>query len=115
MIYFVKKRLIFSVVSGGVEEDTITFESCRKLVDEWITASEVEIASALLSADKELRGAVEGAAGMAMACFIKERHKYRGRHVVVICCGGNVGADALDQAAQLSNQSPHRASNDCNT
>ena len=101
------------VVAGGVEEDTITFKPCHELVDDWVTASEVEIASAMILASKELlHGAVEGAAAMAMACFIKERHKYRGKHVVIICCGGNVGADALDQAAQLAQQSPCRALHD---
>ena len=75
-------------------------------------ASEMEIASAMMSAIEGLHGAVEGAAAMAMACFIKERHNYQGKHVVVICCGGNVGADALDQAAQIVQRSACHALHD---
>lgn len=71
-------------------------------MDEWVTVSEAEIASVLLQSSKELSCPVEGAAAMAMACFVKERWKYSGKNVVVICCGGNVGAESLKDAIQLS-------------
>ena len=88
--------------AGGVEEDAITFEPCVQHVDEWVTVSEAEIASVLLQSSKELPCPVEGAAAMAMACFVKERRKYSGQNVVVICCGGNVGAETLKHATQVS-------------
>ena len=81
--------------------DSITFEPCAKLVDEWITVSEKEIASAMLGISSESCGPVEGAAAMAMACFIKEREKYMGKSIVMICCGGNVGAETLAIAGRM--------------
>ena len=90
-----------SYPAGGIEEHSITFEPCAKLVDEWITVSEREIALALLGISNEPCGPVEGAAAMAMACFIKERRKYIGMNVVIICCGGNTGEETLAHAAQI--------------
>lgn len=87
--------------AGGVEENTITFEPCANLVGEWVTVSEAQIASAMLGMSKELSSAMEGAAAMAMACFIKERTKYAGMRVVVICCGGNTDKESIEHAAQL--------------
>ena len=87
--------------AGGVEENSMTFGPCAKLVDEWITVSEREIALALLGISNELCGPVEGAAAMAMACFIKERRKYTGMNVVIICCGGNTGEETLAHASQI--------------
>lgn len=81
--------------------DSITFEPCAKLVDEWITVSEEEIASAMVGASNESCGPIEGAAAMAMACFIKERRKYTGMRVVIICCGGNTGKEVLANAVRI--------------
>jgi len=33
---------------------------------------------------------VEGAAGVAVAAFIKEAKRYRGKTVAVVICGGNL-------------------------
>ena len=46
--------------AGGVDADAITFEPCRRFVDEWLTASEPEIARAMIGAlhqhDERLEG-----------------------------------------------------------
>lgn len=92
----------FVISAGGIETDSITFGPCAELVDEWITVSEREIASALLGiSNDESCGPVEGAAAMAMACFIKERKKYTGKSIVIICCGGNTGEETLATAARI--------------
>lgn len=66
-----------------------------------VLATEKEIASAMVQSEKHLSCVVEGAAAMTMACFIKERNKYVGQKIVVVCCGGNVGIEAMEQARQL--------------
>ena len=38
---------------------------------------------------------------MAMACFIKERRKYTGMRVVIICCGGNTGKETMANAVRI--------------
>ena len=76
--------------AGGVEEGSITFELARRVVDRRILVSEDEI----LDAMKRLMDAegweVEGAAGVALAAFLKVRRDYEGKHVAVVLCGGNL-------------------------
>jgi len=38
---------------------------------------------------------VEGAAGVALAAFLKEHEKFRGQNVVIISCGANISMDKL--------------------
>jgi threonine dehydratase len=76
--------------AGGIEPGAITFELCRSLADEYLTVTEAEILAAmqLLERTHELR--VEGAAGVALAGYLRQAERWRGKPVVVILCGGNV-------------------------
>jgi threonine dehydratase len=40
---------------------------------------------------------VEGAAGVAVASFIKEVDKYEGQTVVIIICGANITTEKLKE------------------
>jgi threonine dehydratase len=81
--------------AGGVEKDAITFEWCRTLGDEFVTVSENEIRQAMRSVQETHHLAVEGAAGVALAAFLRTAGAWRGKTVVVILCGGNVEPDVL--------------------
>lgn len=83
--------------AGGVESDTLTFEPCRDLVDEWILVSEREIREALLSFATLHAMEVEGAAGVALAAVAKDERRSPGDQSVVVACGGNVSAEAFDE------------------
>ena len=48
--------------AGGVDADAITFEPCCRLVDEWMTASEPEIARAMIGALEQHNERLEGVA-----------------------------------------------------
>ncbi|NDH24066.1 MAG: pyridoxal-phosphate dependent enzyme, partial [Actinobacteria bacterium] len=50
--------------AGGLEDDTITFDICRALVDRWVDISELEIARAVASMIDDHHHLVEGAAGV---------------------------------------------------
>jgi threonine dehydratase len=81
--------------AGGVEQDAITFELCRELVDEFVLVGEPEIAQArrrFIDFEHQL---IEGAAGVALGAMLKQREALAGRQVVVLICGGNVGRDTL--------------------
>ena len=43
-------------------------------------------------------GAPAGAAGVAVAAFVKRATELRGQHVVIVCCGGNAAQETLDVA-----------------
>lgn len=106
--------------AGGVEAGAMTFDLCRRLVDEWVTVSETEIGDAMRAAWRDVTTAasarayataaadaaplmVEGAAGVAIAACMKHRRLQRQRHAssssatavaLVVVCGGNVDPEA---------------------
>ncbi len=84
-----------------MEEGALTLEPCMQLVDEWATASEPEIAAAMLGLRDSDGVRAEGAAAMAAACFRRQSERWAGRTVVVVVCGGNVGDEAFARAARL--------------
>jgi threonine dehydratase len=73
--------------AGDLEPHTITFESCRSLVDRWVLQPEERIARALERHRETTGGEVEGSAALALATA--EDLDVEGP-VVVIVCGGNV-------------------------
>ena len=81
--------------AGGVEQGAITFDWCRTLGDAYVTVSEDEIRQAMRSVLETHHLAVEGAAGVALAAFLRQASAWCGKTVVVILCGGNVGPDVL--------------------
>jgi threonine dehydratase len=81
--------------AGGLEEGAITFEWCRTLGDAYVTVSEDEIRQAMRSVLETHHLAVEGAAGVALAAFLRQADAWRGKTVVVILCGGNVDPGVL--------------------
>ncbi len=82
--------------AGGIEADSITFDLCRDLVDEFVLVGEAEIAAAMRAYIDAERQPIEGAAGVALAALCAEPELARGRKTVVIICGGNVSQDVMD-------------------
>jgi threonine dehydratase len=81
--------------AGGIEQDAITFDLCRTLVDEFVLVSEAEIAAAMCQFIDFEHQLIEGAAGVALAAMLKQKDTLVGRKVVVLVCGGNVSRDTL--------------------
>ncbi len=81
--------------AGGVEPGAITLDLCRALVDHRVLVSEDEIAAAMRLVIGRHHTLIEGAAGVAVAAYLKEKERYRGRRVVIILCGANIGLDRL--------------------
>lgn len=81
--------------AGGVEEGAITFDLCRRLVDRWVTVSEDEIAAAMRLVIGRHHTLIEGAAGVAVAGYLKDRERFAGRRVAIVLCGANVAPETL--------------------
>ena len=76
--------------AGGLEPGSVTLEICRNVIDRSVMVSEEEILSAMQRV-RTLRGwLIEGAAGVAVAAFLKHALDYAGKTVVAVICGGNV-------------------------
>ena len=76
--------------AGGIEAGAITFAACRSLVDDWVLVSETEIRTAMIRVFDRHRLVIEGAAGVAVAGFLKMASRLRGQRVVLVICGGNI-------------------------
>ena len=81
--------------AGGLEAGAITFETCREVVDDFVLVSEAEIADAVRLLVSRHHTLVEGAAGAALASFMKCADQFRGRDVVVVLCGANIDPAVL--------------------
>jgi threonine dehydratase len=81
--------------AGGIEADSLTFEPCRTLVDHYLKVSEAEIAAAVRFFIDHHHMLIEGAAGVAVAACLQEPHRFQGRNLAIVICGGNIGTDQL--------------------
>jgi|TARA_B110001454_G_scaffold74701_1_gene72249 threonine dehydratase len=81
--------------AGGVEMGSITFELCQRIVDEFILVTEDEIADGIRIGVEKHHQLIEGAAGAAIAGFMKQKDKLNGQRVVIVMCGGNISSEVL--------------------
>lgn len=81
--------------AGGVEKGAITLDLCCTHIDESILVEENEIKSAMLSVMNQHHMLIEGAAGVAVAAFLKVHENYRGKKVAILICGANIGTEKL--------------------
>ncbi len=92
IIEFPEDYTLSESTAGGVEPGSITFELARKATHRSVLVSESDIMDAMLWA----RGhdwTIEGSAGVALAALFQEAHRYEGKSVVVLFCGGNLSPE----------------------
>ncbi len=90
--------------AGGLEADSITFDICRELVDEWVDITEQDIASAVTNMIDDHHQLVEGAAGVAIAAATAQAAAAPGSRIVAVSCGANVSSDALGRMIAAANR-----------
>ena len=74
----------------------LTFEHVRKLVDEIVTVSEEEIASAILYLLEKEKTVVEGAGAVGVAALMQRRIRgLEGKRVVAVVTGGNIDVNLV--------------------
>ena len=81
--------------AGAIEPESITFELCRTLIDDSLLVTESEIEAAMKFVLERHRLIIEGAAGVAVAGFLKAAGS--SRCCAVVLCGGNVNRETLIQ------------------
>lgn len=82
--------------AGGIEADSVTLPLCMELVDDWASATEEEIASAMRLIYREHGIKIEGAAAVTVACFLKYGKCLTGKQVALVICGGNISDEYFD-------------------
>ena len=84
--------------AGGIEAESVTFELCRDLVDDYVTVTEDEIREGILLVIREHRYLIEGAAAVAVAACLKAPKRFAGGNVVVVVSGANIDPRVLKEA-----------------
>jgi threonine dehydratase len=84
--------------AGGLEQGSVTLEVCSRVIDRSVLVSEEEILSAMRLVQHAKGWLMEGAAGVAVAAFLKEAPRYVGKNVVIVICGGNVSPEVREIA-----------------
>jgi len=73
--------------AGGIEPGSITFDICRKYVNDFILVSEDEIKEAIRSILFRHFMLIEGAAALPVAALLKNRDRFKGKNVVLVLTG----------------------------
>jgi len=81
--------------AGGIDADTITFEVCRTLIDDWMLLAEEEIAQAILFAAERQHLLIEGSGALSIAALLRDPQRFAGQTVVLIVSGSKLGMDTL--------------------
>lgn len=81
--------------AGGLEANAITFDLCQTLVDDYILVSELEIRDAMRLFMETHHMLIEGAAGVAIASYLKHKELCQGKSVVIVICGANISLETL--------------------
>ncbi|MFI3326679.1 MAG: threonine ammonia-lyase [Clostridia bacterium] len=76
---------------------TLTFENCMKYVDEIVTVSDDEIATAILSLMERQRLVSEGAGAVAVAAVMFDKLPIKGKKVCAVVSGGNIDVNILSR------------------
>jgi len=81
--------------TGGLEPGSVTFELCRSAIDRSVLVTEDEILRAMQFVMETEHWVIEGAAGVAMAAYLKDAERYRGKTAAVVICGRNLSEAVL--------------------
>ena len=75
--------------AGGMEPGSVTLEIAQQVIVRSVFVTEAEILDAVRRIYQQDDQLVEGAAGVAVAAFLKSASDYAGKTVVIVICGGN--------------------------
>ncbi len=81
--------------AGGLEPNAVTFDICKKFVDDFILVSESDIKNAIIFCIERHQLLIEGAAAISIAAFMKDRKRFAGKNVVLIISGKKISLEQL--------------------
>jgi threonine dehydratase len=83
--------------AGGIEPGSVTFEICRRVVDEMVLLDEDEIAGAICDLYEHEGVVVEGAAALTVAALLREPRRFAGKRTVLVLSGGSIDRETLSR------------------
>jgi threonine dehydratase len=83
--------------AGNLEPGSMTLPLCQKVVDDTILVTEEEIGDAMRLAHKEFGIKIEGAAGCALAGYLRDQKRIGDKKACVVICGSNIDQEKFDR------------------
>jgi threonine dehydratase len=91
------KPTLSDASAGGIEKGTITFDICKKFVDDFILVTEEEIKEGIKLFIEKHNLLIEGTGVLPAACYLKTIEKFRNKNVVLILSGARISLDQLKE------------------
>ncbi len=95
IIEMTTSETICDATAGGVDPHTMTLNLCQQYVDEYILVTENEIKNAILNVMQMQHQMIEGAAGVALAAFLKNADRFLNKNIIIILSGANISFETL--------------------
>ncbi len=89
----------------------LTFDFCKKYVDEIFTVSEDEIASAILTLLEKEKIVAEGAGALSVAAVMFDKIPLKNKNIVCVISGGNIDVNILSRVINRGLLNTGRLSN----
>lgn len=83
--------------AGGIEQGSITFDICKKYVDDFALVSEQEIKEAMRLLIEKHFSLVEGAGALSVASFLQQKELYKSKTVVLVLSGSKIALNQLKE------------------
>ncbi|MDH5467714.1 MAG: threonine/serine dehydratase [Candidatus Aminicenantes bacterium] len=83
--------------AGGIEKGSITFDICKKYVDDFVLVSEQEIKEAMRLMIEKHFSLVEGAGALSVASFLQQKEIYKRKTVVLVLSGSKIALAQLKE------------------
>ncbi len=83
--------------AGNLEPGSVTLDVCQDAIDRHALVSEEEILGAMRRMARTEHWLIEGAAAVAVAAYLQDAERYRGRKVAIVLCGRNLSAEVLER------------------
>lgn len=90
ILHFESQPTLSDATAGGVEAESLTFDYCRTLVEDYLLVDEDALLRALRWTHSELGITLEGSGALAVAALFQQPERFADRTVVLILCGANI-------------------------
>jgi threonine dehydratase len=95
IIEIASKPTLADGTAGGIESGSATLDICEETVDDYMLVSESDIRAAIMHIVEQHQMLIEGAAALSVACLLKDKDRFKGKHTVLIISGKKITLELL--------------------
>jgi threonine dehydratase len=91
------KETLSDGTAGGIEQGAITFNLCKKYVDDYFLLTEEEIKEAIYLVLSKHHKVIEGSGALPVAALLKNKKRFKNKNVVLVISGSNISIEKLKE------------------